>query len=92
MYDTYEGLAKCEFAFVCSGTATLESTLLGIPTILAYKARKLDYWIAKSLVKLNYIGLANIFLEFFYFGSPHDNKTPQNFPIHPKSDRSHVVM
>jgi len=84
VYDTYEGLAKCEFAFVCSGTATLESTLLGIPTILAYKARKLDYWIAKSLVKLNYIGLANIFLEFFYFGSPHDNKTPQNFPIHPE--------
>lgn len=81
-FETYEGLKQCEFAFVCSGTATLESTLLGIPTILVYKARWLDYWIAKRLVKLNYIGLANIFLEFLAYGSPKNNKNPQNFPIH----------
>ena len=83
-FETYEGLGRCEFAFVCSGTATLESTLLGIPTILVYKARWLDYWIAKRLVKLNYIGLANIFLEFLAYGLPKNNNNPQNFPIHPE--------
>ncbi|TLD87828.1 lipid-A-disaccharide synthase [Helicobacter sp. MIT 05-5294] len=83
-FDTYAGLKKSEFAFVCSGTATLESTLLGIPTILAYKAKLLDYWIAKALVKLNYIGLANIFLEFHLFKTPKKNPNPSNFPIHPE--------
>lgn len=77
--DTYDALKISEFAFVCSGTATLESTLLGIPTILAYKAKKLDFILAKALVDLNYIGLANIFLEF---SSQDKNlKTP---PVHPE--------
>lgn len=83
-FDTYLGLKKSEFAFVCSGTATLESTLLGIPTILAYKAKPLDYLIAKSLVRLNYIGLANIFLEFHSFNSPKNNPNPTAFPIIPE--------
>lgn len=83
-FDTYLGLQTSEFAFVCSGTATLESTLLGIPTILTYKAKPLDYYIARALVKLNYIGLANIFLEFYYFKAPKNNPNPTIFPIHPE--------
>lgn len=83
-FDTYEGLRDCEFAFVCSGTATLETTLLGIPTLLVYKAKAIDFLLAKSLVKLNYIGLANIFLEFFFFHSPKNNPRIHNFPIIPE--------
>ncbi|MDE5603236.1 MAG: lipid-A-disaccharide synthase, partial [Helicobacter sp.] len=83
-FDTYEGLRNCEFAFVCSGTATLETALLGIPTLLVYKARIIDFLLAKLLVKLNYIGLANIFLEFFFFHSPKNNPNTHNFPIIPE--------
>lgn len=83
-FDTYDALRECAFAFVCSGTATLESTLLGIPTILAYKARTLDYYIAKTLVRLNFIGLANIFLEFSTFGAPKYNPNPNIPLIHPE--------
>ena len=83
-FDTYDALRECTFAFVCSGTATLESTLLGIPTILAYKARALDYYIAKALVRLNFIGLANIFLEFSTFGAPKHNPNPNIPLIHPE--------
>ncbi|WP_104722564.1 lipid-A-disaccharide synthase [Helicobacter mesocricetorum] len=83
-FDTYEGLRDCEFAFVCSGTATLETTLLGIPTLLVYKAKTIDFLLAKSLVKLNYIGLANIFLEFLFFHSPKNNPNIYNFPIIPE--------
>ena len=83
-FDTYSALKECAFAFVCSGTATLESTLLGIPTILAYKARALDYYIAKALVHLNFIGLANIFLEFSTFGTPKQNPNPKIPLIHPE--------
>lgn len=84
VFDTYAGLKECSFAFVCSGTATLESTLLGIPTILAYKTRWLDYCIAKRLVRLNFIGLANLFLEFYTYQSPRNNPNPQVAPIHPE--------
>ncbi|MCI5968956.1 lipid-A-disaccharide synthase [Helicobacter sp.] len=83
-FDTYAGLKDCSFAFVCSGTATLESTLLGIPTILAYKTRALDYSIAKILVKLNFIGLSNIFLEFYTYKAPKNNPNPKIPPIHPE--------
>lgn len=62
--DTYKTFAKSEFAFVCSGTATLEAALIGIPFVLAYKAKKFDYFIAKMFVKLKYVGLANIISTF----------------------------
>jgi lipid-A-disaccharide synthase len=61
--DTYNTLVDVEFAFICSGTATLEASLIGTPFILNYIANKIDYFIAKKIVKLNYIGLANIFFE-----------------------------
>jgi lipid-A-disaccharide synthase len=62
--DTYKTFVKSEFAFVCSGTATLEAALIGIPFVLAYKAKKIDYFIAKTFVKLQYVGLANIIYTF----------------------------
>lgn len=81
-FDTYEALNLSEFAFVCSGTATLECTLMGIPTLLVYKAKFLDYLLARMLVKLNFIGLANIFLEFYYYKHPSLNTNPKIAPIH----------
>jgi lipid-A-disaccharide synthase len=62
--DTYKTFLKAEFAFVCSGTATLEAALIGIPFVLAYKAKSLDYFIAKMFVKLKHVGLANILFDF----------------------------
>ena len=63
-YDAKTALYESDFAFVCSGTATLEASLIGVPFVLAYKAKKIDYFIAKRFVKLNHIGLANIILDF----------------------------
>ncbi|CBG40162.1 lipid-A-disaccharide synthase [Helicobacter mustelae] len=62
-FDAHQSLYGAEFAFICSGTATLEAALIGVPFVLAYKARWLDYIIARSLVNLHYIGLANIFFN-----------------------------
>ena len=63
VYDSKKALIEADFAFICSGTATLEAALIGTPFILAYKAKPLDYFIGSKLIKLNYIGLANIFFE-----------------------------
>jgi len=63
-YNTYESFLKSEFAFVCSGTATLEASLIGIPLVLAYKAKAIDAYIARKFVKLKHVGLANIIFDF----------------------------
>ncbi|ELN5506331.1 ipid-A-disaccharide synthase, partial [Campylobacter jejuni] len=37
--NTPKVLKKADFAFICSGTATLEAALVGTPFVLAYKAK-----------------------------------------------------
>jgi lipid-A-disaccharide synthase len=64
-HDAHKTLLEADFAFICSGTATLEASLIGIPFILTYIAKPLDYFIASRLVKLEYIGLGNIMFEKF---------------------------
>lgn len=81
--DAKKALFQSDFAFVCSGTATLEASLMGVPFVLSYKAKKIDYLIAKRFVKLKHIGLANIILDFSGFKSLHkefiqDEVTPKN--------------
>ncbi len=62
--DAKKALFEASKAVVCSGTATLEACIIGTPTVLVYKAKWLDYQIAKKFVKLNHIGLANIVSDF----------------------------
>lgn len=62
-YEINSALRSASFAFICSGTATLEAALLGVPFVLCYKGRALDFYIAKTFVKIDYIGLANILYE-----------------------------
>jgi len=64
-HDAHKTLFEADFAFICSGTATLEASLIGIPFILSYIAKPLDYFIASRLVKLDYIGLSNIMFSQF---------------------------
>jgi lipid-A-disaccharide synthase len=63
VFDAKEALLKSDFAYICSGTATLEAAIIGTPFVLMYKARWIEYLIAKSIVDLNYVGLANIIFE-----------------------------
>jgi lipid-A-disaccharide synthase len=61
--NTHKTLIESEYAFICSGTATLEAALIGTPFTLSYIAKRFDFFIGKMFVKLNYVGLANIFFE-----------------------------
>ena len=61
--NTHKTLQEAEYAFICSGTATLEAGLIGTPFTLSYIAKKFDYFIGSLFVKLNFVGLANIFFE-----------------------------
>lgn len=50
-------------ALVTSGTATLETALIGIPQLVCYKTTGLSYWIAKKVIRVPYISLPNLILE-----------------------------
>ena len=62
--NTHEALLEADFAYVCSGTATLECSLIGTPMVLVFIANKLEYWIGRKFVKLKHVGLANIIYDF----------------------------
>nr|WP_321268593.1 lipid-A-disaccharide synthase [uncultured Sulfurimonas sp.] len=64
-HDSHKTLYESDFAFICSGTATLEAALIGTPFVLSYIAKPLDYFIASRLVKLSHIGLSNIMFTQF---------------------------
>lgn len=60
---TYEVLHLAEAALVTSGTATLETALLGVPQVVCYRANWLSYQIAKRLVDLQFISLVNLIMN-----------------------------
>lgn len=65
VYDqTYPLLLNAKSALVTSGTATLETALLGTPQVVCYKGSTISYIIAKQLIKgINYISLVNLILD-----------------------------
>jgi lipid-A-disaccharide synthase len=61
--ETYLLLMKSKAALVTSGTATLETALFAVPEIICYKGGKVSYEIAKRLIKIKFIGLANLIMD-----------------------------
>lgn len=58
--DAYNALAHSELAIVTSGTATLESALLGTPLIVVYRTRAINYWLIRPLLRLDTFGMVNL--------------------------------
>ena len=56
-------LQNCRYAWVCSGTAALETALMGIPHSVVYKMHWLTYAIAKRIVRLPWVSLENLCSE-----------------------------
>ena len=59
-HRSYAARAYADAALVASGTATLETALLGTPFAVVYKLNALTAFAARRLVKLPRVGLANI--------------------------------
>ena len=60
---TYDALIYAEAAIVTSGTATLETALIGTPEIVMYHIPKLYEWLRPIVLKIPYISLVNINLN-----------------------------
>jgi len=48
---------------IASGTATLESAVLGLPTVVCYKSSSITYLIGKRLAKVKYLSLVNLIAD-----------------------------
>ncbi len=59
----YELVKAMDFAYVASGTATLETALIGTPFFLLYKASWSTYLLGKHLIKVPYLGLVNLLAD-----------------------------
>jgi lipid-A-disaccharide synthase len=58
--DPYSARAAADLAIVSSGTATLETAILGTPMLIGYRMKAISYFLARCFVKLPYFGLANL--------------------------------
>ena len=58
--ERYPAMRRCEILLAASGTAVLESALIGTPTLIVYKLSRLTFALGKILVKSPYIGLPNL--------------------------------
>jgi len=81
--NRYDAVACADFALVASGTATLETAILGIPMALVYKVSFLTWLIARILIRIPYIGLVNVIAaekiipEFIQFGADPEKITTE---------------
>ncbi len=57
---TYDVLAASDLAIVASGTATLETALLGVPMIILVRTSLFNYFIARPFVRVDAYGLPNL--------------------------------
>ena len=96
--DTKEALIQSDFAFICSGTATLEASLIGTPFVLVYRAKAIDFLIAKFFIKIKFVGLANIIFNFESLGKFHiellqDDVNLQNIlEVYGRCDREQFLI
>lgn len=61
--DTYNVLAASDFAIVASGTATLESAVIGTPLVIVYKASFITFMLYKLVSNIRFLGLVNIIAQ-----------------------------
>lgn len=61
--QTYALLAHSEAAVVTSGTATLETALIGTPEVVCYRTNRLSYIVGRMFIKGKFISLVNLIMD-----------------------------
>lgn len=59
----YDLMQICDACIASSGTATLETALMELPTVLVYRLAAVTWFLAKLLVHVKYAGLPNLLLD-----------------------------
>ena len=60
---TYDLMRHSKFGIIKSGTSTIEAAVFQLPMVIVYKTSWPTYFIGKTLIKIDTIGMANIILK-----------------------------
>ena len=60
--DRYRAMRRCQVMLAASGTVTLETALMGAPTVVAYKVSPFSYRVGKLVINVPFISLPNLIL------------------------------
>jgi lipid-A-disaccharide synthase len=58
--QAYQALGAAHAAVVASGTATVEAALAGVPMVIVYRVSPLTFALARRLVRVPHVGMANL--------------------------------
>lgn len=61
--ETYDAIAASDVAAVTSGTATLETGILGTPLVVVYKTSAMNYRLLEPIIDVPHYGLINLIAE-----------------------------
>jgi lipid-A-disaccharide synthase len=61
--DAYNGICHSRFGIVASGTATLETAIIGNPFLIIYKTSLINYLILKPMIRVKHVGMVNLILK-----------------------------
>ena len=61
--DRYQNIRSCAAILAASGTAVLETALLGVPTVVTYKVSPFSAWVGKHMIKVPWVSLPNLIMQ-----------------------------
>ncbi len=61
--NRYQCMKSCRLILAASGTVSLETALIGTPTIVAYRLSGLTFFLARLVVNVKWISLPNLILD-----------------------------
>ncbi|MCB1757180.1 MAG: lipid-A-disaccharide synthase [Gammaproteobacteria bacterium] len=59
----YDVMQACDAVMTASGTATLETAMMGVPMTIVYRVNPVSYAIMSRMIRIPWIGLVNIVAE-----------------------------
>ncbi|MGE3854399.1 MAG: lipid-A-disaccharide synthase [Planctomycetota bacterium] len=60
---SYDACIAADIGAICSGTATVETALLGLPQVVCYRANRFSWWLLMRLVNVKFASLINLVME-----------------------------
>ncbi|MEZ5344564.1 MAG: lipid-A-disaccharide synthase [Pyrinomonadaceae bacterium] len=61
--ETYDALNAADAAAVTSGTATLETAIIGTPLVVVYKSTNFNWYAIRPLISVEHFGLVNLIAQ-----------------------------
>lgn len=97
-HNAYNIVSASDFAIVASGTATLETAILGTPFIITYKAGLINYIAYKIVAKIKVLGLVNVIAgkvivpEFLQYDATSENLAKATLDIMRDSAKKSAML